>query len=136
MEGLRKEAESETEGPSPPAIEEFKRIVADEIARRWDLEQLETSDPMVLALLVDPRFKFIQSLSENSKKCIRPSITEQMDNFSLAAAVTPSGSEDEVENEVQIVEPAQKKVKKLTALDKLIGPEKEEVCVTSQAELE
>ena len=59
-----------------------------------------------------------------------------MGSFSLTAAVTPSGSEDEVENEVQVVEPVQKKAKKLTALDKLLGPEKEEVCVTSQAELE
>ena len=136
MEGLRKEPKSKTEDPSPPAIEEFKRVVADGIARRWDLEQLETSDPMVLAPLVDPRFKLIQSLSKDSKECIRVSIIEQMDSFSLAAAVTPSGSEDEVENEVQVVEPAQKKTKKLTALDKLLGPEKEEVCVTSQAELE
>ena len=136
VEGLRKEPESETEDPSPLAIEEFKRVVADEIARRWDLEQLETSDPMVLAPLVDPRFKLIPSLSEDSKECIRASIIEQMDSFSLATAVTPSGSEDEVENEVQVVEPVQKKAKKLTALDKLLGPEKEEVCVTSQAELE
>ena len=114
VEGLRKELERESEDPSPPAIEEFKRVVADEIARRWDLEQLETSDPMVLAPLVDPRFKLIQSLSEDSKECIRASIIEQMDSFSLAAAMTPSGSEDEVENEVQVVEPAQKKAKKLT----------------------
>ena len=91
---------------------------------------------MVLAPLVDPRFKLIQSLSEYSKECIRASIIEQKDSFSLAAVVTPSGSEDEVENKVQVVEPVQKKARNLTALDKLLGPEKEEVCVTSKAELE
>ena len=45
-----------------------------------------------------------------------------MNSFGLAAAVTPSGSEDDEENEVQVVEAFQKKAKKLTALDKLLGP--------------
>ena len=70
MEGLRKEPESETEDPSPPAIEVFKRVVADEIARGWELEQLETSDPMVLAPMVDPRFKLIQSLILKTAKSV------------------------------------------------------------------
>ena len=48
--------------------------------------------------------------------------------------MTPSVFEHEEENEVQVVEPIQRKAKKLTTLDELLGPEKE-VCVTNQTRL-
>jgi len=136
-EGLTKESESESEAKEPflfLAICQFKRVVAEEITRRWSLDQLDTNDPMVLAPLVDPRFKLIQSLPEHDKEVIKAKIVDQMNSFT---AVTPSCHDDEVEPIAasEDSEPVQKKVKKLTALYKLLGPGKEDL-VTSQVELE
>ena len=69
----------------------------------------------------------IQSLPEDDKVCITANITEQMNCFSMPA-ITLSGSEDEAKpmEVVEVSEPVQKKVKRLTALNKLLGPEHEE----------
>jgi len=67
VESLTKEPESESEAEEPsllPAIFQFKRVVAEEITRRCSLDQLDTNDPMILAPLVDPRFKLIQSFDK------------------------------------------------------------------------
>ena len=111
--------------------------MAEEISRRWNLKQQETSDPFVLSPIVDPRFKLIQSLSEGDKVCIKANIIEQINSFCMPA-ITYSGSKDEAEpmEMAEVSEPVQKKVKRLTALDKLLGPEHEEEGLTFEAELE
>ena len=59
IDGLKETPEKEDES-LPAAINEFKRIVAKELNRRWELEDLDTSAPFVLAPLVDPRFKLLE----------------------------------------------------------------------------
>ena len=51
----------------PAAVNEFKRIVAEEITKRWELENLDTSTPFVHSPLVDPRFKLFESPNETDK---------------------------------------------------------------------
>ena len=60
-----------------------------------------------------------------------------MNGFSMPT-ITHSGSEDKAEpmEVVEVSEPVQKKVKRLTALDKLLGLEHEEDGLTCEAELE
>ena len=53
IDGLKETSENEDES-LPAAVNEFKRIVAKEITKRWELENL-----CVLAPLVDPRFKLL-----------------------------------------------------------------------------
>ena len=96
MVGVTKEPESESEAKEPsllPAIRQFESVVAEEITRRWSLDQLDTNNPMVLAPLVDLRFKLIQSLPEHDKEVIKAKIIDQMNSFT---AVTPSCHHDEV----------------------------------------
>ena len=83
IDGFKETAEKKDES-LPAAINEFKRIMADELNRRWELEDLDTNAPFVLALLVNPRFKLLESLNETVKRLIKTEIVKQMNDFSSA----------------------------------------------------
>ena len=134
IDGLKETPEKEDES-LPAAINEFKRIVAEELNRRWKLEHLDTSTPFVLAPLVDPRFKLLESLNETDKRLIKTEIVKQMNNFSGAVHMDLESVEVTRDKESEGV-PVRKKRKKVTALDKLLGPEKEEKSLTATEELE
>ena len=139
IDGLDEAPKNEDE-PLPAAVSEFKRIVADEITRRWELENLDISTPFVLAPLVDPRFKLLESLNETDKRLIKAEIVKQMNDYlGLVQTHTDPEGVDSVEvstrNAESEGEPVKKKAK-ITALDKLLGPEKEEVSLTTTEELE
>ena len=48
--------------------------MTEELNRRWELKDLDTSAPFVLAPLVDPRFKLLESLNETDKRLIKTEI--------------------------------------------------------------
>ena len=83
IDGLKETSEKEDES-LPAAINELKRNVVEELNRRWELEDLDTSVPFVLAPLVDPRFKLLESLNETDKRLIKTEIVKQMNKFSGA----------------------------------------------------
>ena len=66
IDGLKQTTENEDES-FPAILNDFKFKIADEITRRWELEDLDTSAPLVLSPLIDPRFKLLESLSETDK---------------------------------------------------------------------
>lgn len=135
IDGLKETPENEDES-LPAAVNEFKRIVAEELTKRWELENLDTSTPFVLAPLVDPRFKLLESLNETDKQLIKTEIVKQMNDFSGIACTDPESVEESTKkNDESEEEPVKKKLK-ITALDKLLGPEKEEASLTTTEELE
>ena len=136
FDGLKETPENEDESLSA-AVNEFKRIVAEELTRRWELEDLGTNTPYVLAPLVDLRFKLLESLDETNKRLIKIVIVKQMNEFSGIVHTDPETKSVKVltrsgESEG---EPVKKKLK-ITALDKLLGPEKGEASLTATEELE
>lgn len=136
IDGLNEAPEKEDES-LPAAIVEFKRIVAEELTRRWELEDLDTSTPFVLAPLVDPRFKLLELLNERDKILIKAEIVKQMNDFSGKVCTDLESVQATTrDSECEEGEPVRKKPKKVTALDKLLGVEKEEESLTATEELE
>ena len=62
--------------------------MAEELNRRWELEDLDTSAPFVLAPLVDPRFKLLELLNETDKRLIKTEIVKQMNDFQVQSIWT------------------------------------------------
>ena len=134
IDGPKETPEKEDES-LPAVINEFKRIVAKELNRRWEFKDLDSSAPFVLAPLVDPRFKLLESLNETDKRLIKTEIVKQMNDFSGAVHTDLERVEVTRDRESEGV-PVRKKRKKVTALDKLLGPEKEEESLTATEELQ
>jgi len=125
IDGLIKE----THESLPAAVKELI-VVAEELTRRWEIKNLDTSTPFVFSPVVDPRFKLLASLSETDKQLIK---TIQINDLSGTVCIDPECVEvTDFESEGEPV----KKKPKITALDKLLGPEKEEVSLTATEVLE
>ena len=109
--------------------------MAEELNGRWQLEDLDTTAPFVFVPFVDPRFKLLKSLNETDKNLIKTKIVKQMNDFSGAVHMDLESVEVTRDCESEGV-PVSKKRKKVTALDKLLGPEKEQESLTAAEELE
>ena len=93
-----------------PNVVHFKHDVTSEIKRRWRLDSLDMSSCMVVASMLDPRFKLPKYLDEHQTETVKSIIVERMDSFS-----TPSSPED-----FEVVPPSKKHE---TAFDLLLGVE-------------
>ena len=133
IDGLKETPEKDDES-LPAAINEFKRIVAEEPNRRWELEDLNTSAPFELAPLVDPRFKLFESLNETDKRLIKTEIVKQMNDFSAAVHMDLESVEVTRDSESEGV-PVRKKQKSY-CFRKLWGPEKKEESLTATTKVE
>ena len=90
------------------SISHFKIDVSSEI-RRWSLDSLDPSSPLVIASALDPRFKHIKYAPDDSfRESVKREILSQMERYSNSD--TP-------------LEPPSPKHQKETALDILLGPE-------------
>ena len=94
-------------------IRDFKETVAAQLIERFELRSLHSAHPMLMGSLLDPCFKNI-TLSKHKKESetrkLKESLIELMDLYT---------SEDNASSP----SPATPKKQKLTALDKLLGPE-------------
>ena len=94
-------------------IREFKETVATQLIERFELTSLHSAHPMLMGSLLDPRFKHItlsKYKEESEARKLKQSLKELMEMYT---------SEDSVGS----FSPATPKKQKLTALDKLLGPE-------------
>jgi hypothetical protein len=110
--GLKQSLEPSEEHCSTISL--FKCTVVAEIKRRWSLESLDPSSPLVLASALDPRFKQLKYLTNEARGVVKETIVSRMEKVTL-----------DVIDESTDVTPA-KKSKKQTAIDVLLGPEDEE----------
>ena len=94
-------------------IRDFKETVTAQIIERFELRSLHSAHPMLMGSLLDPRFKNItlsKFKEESETKKLKESLLELMDMYTSG---DNTGSPS----------PAAPKKQKLTALDKLLGPE-------------
>jgi len=85
IDGLKQTSENEDES-FPAILNDFKIKIADKITKRWELENLDTSTPLVLSPLIDPRFKLLESPSETDKQLIKTEVLKPMNDFSGIAS--------------------------------------------------
>ena len=94
-----------------PTLREFKETVAAQLIERFELTSLDAAHPMLMGSLLDPRFKHI-TLSkyneESEARKLKQSLKELMEMYT---------------SEESDIAPVTPKKQKLTALDKLLGPE-------------
>ena len=112
--GLQKE----TNPPASdcPVVQQFKQKVTAKIKQRWELDLPDLTSSWVLAPAVDPRFKQLKFLDQESLETVKSELVSRMDSFSTPNSPDTRAPEDE---------PAEKRqrVEKRTALDILLGPD-------------
>ena len=108
LEFPREESSSDSK-----VIREFKETVATQLIERFELTSLHSAHPMLMGSLLDPRFKHItlsKYKEESEARKLKQSLKELMEMYTS-------------EDSVGYFSPATPKNQKLTALDKLLGPE-------------
>lgn len=98
-------------------IVKFKKAVVDDMKRRWEIDDLNTSSCMVLAAMLDPRFKPLKCLDEDQIESVKVELVKRIESL-------PSAPTEECTN-------APKKSK--TAMDILFGDEDQSTSGLSDA---
>ena len=93
------------------AIRNFKHVVTRELKKRWNLDEIDPSEPSVpfLATLLDPRFKDTKFLNRSQKPLLETSLIYLV-NCHITSHTTNSTCEQ-----------ARSKSHRSTALDMLLG---------------
>ena len=102
----------EESSPDSKVIRDFKTTVSTQLIERFELTSLHAAHPMLMGSLLDPRFKHItlsKYKEESEARKLKLSLKELMEMY---ASEDGDGSS-----------PVKPKKQKLTALDKLLGPE-------------
>jgi len=118
LHGLIDGLQKETNPPASdsPIIQLFKQKVTAEIKQRWELDFPDLTSSWVLAPAVDPRFKQLKFLDQESIETVKSELVSRIESFSTPNSPNARASEEE---------PAEKRkrVEKRAALDILLGPD-------------
>ena len=100
-------------------IKQFKETVSSNIIERFELRTLHNAHPMLLTAILDPRFKnlTLSKFTDSEQEQLKQSIVDLMEMYK-------EFEENETDLHTSPTEPAIKRPKKLSALDKLLGEEK------------
>ena len=113
--GLIKHLEPQEEFVS--CLATFRRVVLNEIKRRWELDNLDVSSCMVLASVLDPRFKPLKFLNEEKNESVKVQLISRVTHLIEETLI------EETLTKETPSEPPEKKSK--SALDILIGKEED-----------
>ena len=129
-------------------IKEFKEAVAIQIVQRFELQSLHSAHPLLIGSLLDPRFKNItlSKYNEGEIKILKDGLIELMEmveeqateegSHGTTSTITTTTLSTLTKSGNSATSSAAKK-EKLTALDKLLGPEQlSQEPITLENELE
>ena len=113
--GLIKHLEPQEEFIS--CLATFRRVFLNEIKQRWELDNLDMSSCMVLASVLDPRFKPLKFLNEEKNESVKVQLISRVTHLIEEMLI------EETLTKETPSEPPEKKSK--SALDILIGKEED-----------
>ena len=128
LHGLLEKLELKEDSASDSKIiKDFKETVALQILQRFELQSLHSAHPLLIGLLLDPRFKNItlSKFNEGEMKALKGDLIELMEMVEEQATEEGSQGTAALSTLTDSGDPATPPAKKekLTALDKLLGPE-------------
>ena len=60
-------------------VQQFKQKIASEINRRWCLDSIDLSSPLLIASTLDPRFKHLKFLADEDHVTVKETILSRME---------------------------------------------------------
>ena len=131
LHGLIDQLKPSIDPADSTAICQFKEKVSQEIKRRWELDSIDITSPLLLTSAIDPRFRQLTftKLEEANSKDLKEKIIEYAEEQQKLQKL-----QKEDNDEAEVVEPQLKK-KRTSSLDLILGPEQAASHISTADEL-